>query len=156
MGDALEKHVGKELPREVLDFFSTRGACVTSSKLLKVGFHATWLVDVQPPFSHKGESFSRAIIQIVGAQLCDKAIYGHQHLTAATLVRASDLAASAGIKVAKVFGTGQCNVTDQELGALDFIVQEFIITDTVEDEVEAPRDEFLRIHGDVQQRLRSI
>eukprot|EP00928_Gymnodinium_smaydae_P030890 TRINITY_DN22838_c0_g1_i1.p1 TRINITY_DN22838_c0_g1~~TRINITY_DN22838_c0_g1_i1.p1 ORF type:complete len:479 (+),score=87.37 TRINITY_DN22838_c0_g1_i1:33-1469(+) len=156
IASALEEEVGSKLPDEVCHFFSSRHASVVASKLLKISFHATWLVDLAPPLCHNGREFARVIVQIIGAELCDKAIYGYQPVTAATLVRASELATSVGVPVATILGTGKCNSSGGRLGSLDFVAQEFIQTDTVEDEVAAPDDEFIRIRSGIRKKFETL
>lgn len=148
IAEALHQSFGSSLPQEVEALLSARGAQVSSSRLLKTSFHATFCVHMDPPLPHGGTSFAKAIVQVLGAELGDKAIFGH--LQASTLVRAMELASSAGVRVPKVFATGRCASL---LGPLDFVVEEFVDTQTVEDEVQAPSTDWDRLVYELQSKL---
>lgn len=84
----------------------------------------------------------------------DKAIFGPVPLSGATITKASELASLAGVRVPKILATGQCEA--KELGSLDFVVEEFIDTHTVEDEVRAPRAQWNQIEKAVREKLNSM
>mmetsp|Transcript_15532 Transcript_15532/g.33713 ORF Transcript_15532/g.33713 Transcript_15532/m.33713 type:complete len:353 (-) Transcript_15532:198-1256(-) len=150
VGEALEQACS-ELPLEVYDFFRSAGTSVASAELLKISFHATFLVNLSTPLQCDGQLFATAIVQVVGVTCNDKAFWCE--LTARTLAKAHELAATAGLRVPKVFGTGKCYVP--LLGDLDFIVQEFITTHTVEDKVRAPNHQWCAIVDGVKRTLKS-
>eukprot|EP00933_Yihiella_yeosuensis_P041289 TRINITY_DN35699_c0_g1_i1.p1 TRINITY_DN35699_c0_g1~~TRINITY_DN35699_c0_g1_i1.p1 ORF type:complete len:389 (+),score=73.06 TRINITY_DN35699_c0_g1_i1:47-1168(+) len=150
IGEALHRSFGKSLPEEVNALLSSSGARVSSSRLLKISFHATYLVDLDPPLCHKGDRFERAIVQVLGSQLGDKAICSVNPTSASTLQKAMEIAAMAGVSVPRVFATGSCNSL---IGPLDFLIEEFIETQTVEDQVQAAEIDWQRIVHDVQSKL---
>jgi len=151
IGFALHSSFGTSLPSEVEELLATKGSFVISSCHLKTSFHATFLVEMEPALLHDGQSFQKAIVQILGAELGDKALFSH--LKASGLARAMELASSAGVRVPKLFAIGCCQSL---LGPLEFVVEEFIQTDTVEDECEAPDDERQRIVVEVETKLREV
>merc|ERR1719469_522867 len=65
--------------------------------------------------------------------------------------KAAELATQAGLRVAATYAKGQCSTPS--IGPLDFIIQEFIETQTVEDEVVAPADQHRRICADIRSKL---
>merc|ERR1712224_774376 len=152
IGEALHRSFGSSLPPEVEALLQSKGARVASSKLLKVSFHATFVVSLSPALLHNGSSFEQAIVQILGSQLGDKAIFGEVRSStqASTLVRAMEIASAAGLRVPAVFASGSC---DSLVGPLDFLIEEFIHTETVEDEVQAPDLEWQWIHYEAEAKL---
>mmetsp|Transcript_93504 Transcript_93504/g.163517 ORF Transcript_93504/g.163517 Transcript_93504/m.163517 type:complete len:254 (+) Transcript_93504:3-764(+) len=81
----------------------------------------------------------------------DKAVFGN--LRVATLVKAHELARLAGVSVPAIFATGVC---DTALGALDFIVEEYVVTETVEDKVIAPRAQWGQIRREVVDKFKGL
>lgn len=152
IGEYLDRQVAT-LPGEVAEALRGLGASVASSRRLKVSFHATFLVDLASPLVHDGSSATQVIVQVLGVQLGDKAICGQ--LSAATMVKAAELGARAGVRVAKIFGTGSCS-PGGGVGPLDFVIQEFINTQTVEDRVFAPGPQAERIHREIRSKLGAI
>lgn len=142
IGEALERGCST-LPPEVAAYIESLGSRVVGARLLKISFHATFLIDVDPALVAGETVHFRAIVQVVGVTLGDKAFWGQ--LTGANLQRAHELAAEAGVRVPIVFGLGSASVPD--LGLLDFVVEEFVETQTVEDEVKAPREQWRDIHS---------
>lgn len=102
--------------------------------------------------THEGACLNRVIVQFVGSHLGEMAVYGF-HVSPASMAKAMELASAAGVRVPTVCGTGVCNTP---LGQLDFIIEEFVKTQTVEDEVKAPREHWRRIENEVKTRLSSI
>lgn len=140
------------LPDEATSLLRSLGAGVASSRPLKTSFHKTFLVQLDPPLVHEHKNYASAIVQVIGVELGDKEVFGLE-LRAATLVRAHELAALAGMRVPAVFATGQC---ESAVGTMEFIVEEFVATQTVEDEVIAPNKDWRRIRqDDVVAKLKS-
>lgn len=130
----------------------SRGARITNRKHLKTSFHSTWLVDLDPPIvEDDGHAFSRAIVQVVGTSLGDQPLSTSVSLSA--LLRAMELAVAAGVRVPRIFGSADF---ESEIGTLEFVVQEFIETQTVEDKVIAPGADWRRIEEEVVNRLKSL
>lgn len=148
IGEFMELHF-RTLPQEVVAWFASRSAGVSTSRCLKHSFHTTFLVELNPRLRLAGkESVDAAIVQVIGCQLGDKALFGP--MGAGTLVKAAELAASAGVRVPRIFGSGECG---SHLGPLDFVVEEFIESETVEDVVRAPPEHWQRIAGRVRSAL---
>jgi len=143
----LEVHVS-ELPLGVVAELSKRGAAISSATLLKTSFHSTWLVDVEPPLQDS-KGHSRVIVQILGAEVGDHA--PAFFISAKQIGQAMRLARNAGLRVPDVILTGSC---ETPIGNLDFIVQEFIVSQTVEDIVKAPRDEWHRLEAEILSTLK--
>lgn len=74
------------------------------------------------------------------------------HIGCKQIVKAMQLAGRQGVRVPEVLFTGCCETT---LGTLDFIAQEFVTTDTVEDIVRAPSPDWNRIESEVSAKLRA-
>lgn len=148
IGRALEKCI-PTLPPEVHELLAAYGAPVMKTNLLKTSFHKTFLVMLHAPLLQEGASYTSVIVQILGSTMSSKAIFGP--ISSATITKASELATLAGIRVPKILATGQCHTT--RLGSLDFVIEEFIETDTVEDEVTAPSAQWRRIEKEVQEKL---
>jgi len=141
------------LPDEIVAVLNSLGASVTSSSHLKTSFHKTFLVELNPPLVHEQQCHAKVIVQILGAEIGDKHVFGDV-LQAATLKRAHELAARAGVRVPAVFVTGQC---DSDIGRLEFIVEEFVLTQTDEKKRKfAPRKEWDRIHQEVVAKLKGF
>lgn len=149
IGSSLEQCV-QDLPMDVIVEFTQRGTSVASAKRLKSSFHSTWLVEVSPGMIQDGKSYDRVIIQILGSQVGDQPL--SLHISGNQIVKAMHLARRAGVRVPDVLFTGSCGT---QLGTLDFIVQEYILTQTVEDVVKAPREEWHRIEGEVTTKLKA-
>ncbi|CAK9014619.1 unnamed protein product [Durusdinium trenchii] len=145
----LEKCI-HELPVEIIVEFSQRGSVMTSSKRLKSSFHSTWLVEISP-LIQDGKSYDRVIVQILGSQVGDQPL--SVHISCKQIVKAMDIARRAGVRVPDVLFTGSC---DTYIGPLEFIVQEYISTQTVEDVVKAPAREWNRIEREVVGKLQEI
>ncbi|CAE7216491.1 unnamed protein product [Symbiodinium pilosum] len=143
----LEKHVS-QLPLDVVAEISKRGATISSAVRLKSSFHSTWLVEVEP-FLQDQKRHTRVIVQILGAEVGDHAL--SFVISAKQIDKAMQLARRAGLRVPDVILTGSC---ETEIGNLDFIVQEFIITQTVEDIVKAPRKEWHRMECEILTALK--
>lgn len=150
IGDALDRFV-PALPSDVEAVFLSLGATVTSARHLKTSFHKTFLAELDPPLVHEEQSYNQAIVQVIGVQLGDKGVFGD--LQVATLVRAHEIAKTAGVRVPAVFATG---AFDTALGSLEFIVEEYVATQTIEDRVSAPRDEWHRIRKEVVDKLKGF
>lgn len=150
IGEALDKLI-TGLPDEVAAVFLSLGANIKSSRHLKTSFHKTFLVELSPALVHEKCSHEKVIVQVLGVELGDKDVFGE--LTAATLVRAHELAVLAGVRVPAVFATGTC---ESDIGKLDFIVEEFVVTQTVEDKVRAPMEEWKRIRKEVIEKLKGL
>lgn len=151
IAEALDKFI-QGLPDEIIAVLNSLGASVTSSRHLKTSFHKTFLVELDPPLVHEQQSHAKVIVQILGVEMGDKHVFGDV-LQAATLKRAHELAALAGVRVPAVFATGRC---ESGIGSLEFIVEEFVLTQTVEDKVRAPRKEWARIHQEVVAKLKGF
>ena len=67
------------------------------------------------------------------------------------IVKAMQIAGKEGVRVPEVLFTGCCETA---LGLLDFIAQEFVMTQTVEDIVRAPSPDWNRIESEVSAKLR--
>lgn len=147
IGEFLDQNF-RVLPREVVAWFAARGATVSAHQCLKISFHATFFVELDPPLREDGDTLATVIVQILGCQLSDKALFGQ--LGAANLVKAAEVASQAGVRVPKVYGSGTCA---SRLGPLDFVVEEFVETDTVEDSVRAPQEQWCRIADEVKSSL---
>ncbi|CAK9022107.1 unnamed protein product [Durusdinium trenchii] len=145
----LEKCI-HELPVEIIVKFSQRGSVMTSSKRLKSSFHSTWLVEISP-LIQDGKSYDRVIVQILGSQVGDQPL--SVHISCKQIVKAMDIARRAGVRVPDVLFTGSC---DTYIGPLEFIVQEYISTQTVEDVVKAPAREWNRIEREVVGKLQAF
>jgi len=139
------------LPDEAALLLRSLGAGVASSRHLKTSFHKTFLVQLDPPLVHELKSYASTIVQVLGVELGDKEVFGLE-LRAATLVRAHELAAMAGVRVPAVFATGQC---ESAVGTMEFIVEEFVATQTVEDKVIAPDKDWKNIRQDLVAKLKS-
>lgn len=150
IGRSLDEFI-PTLPIEVEEAVKSQGANVTGARHLKTSFHKTFLVELSPPLTHSEKSHSLVIVQVLGVELGDKAVFGN--LQVATLVRAHELARLAGVCVPAIFATGVCNTA---LGSLDFIVEEYVVTETVEDKVCAPSAEWGRIRREVVDKLKSF
>eukprot|EP00931_Biecheleriopsis_adriatica_P117961 TRINITY_DN93433_c0_g1_i1.p1 TRINITY_DN93433_c0_g1~~TRINITY_DN93433_c0_g1_i1.p1 ORF type:complete len:495 (-),score=93.61 TRINITY_DN93433_c0_g1_i1:99-1562(-) len=148
--EALDRCVTK-LPDEVHASLVSMGACVTRAKHLKTSAHSTWLVDLEPPLRQDGKTHSQVIVQVIGAEIGDRPL--SLNISMDMIVRAMELARLTGVRVPDTLSTGYF---DTEIGKLGFIAQEFVQTQTVEDEVIAPRQEWLRLGSDVVAKLRSL
>jgi len=149
IGEALSRTCST-LPPEVGVFFEGLGARVAHAKLLKISFHATFLVDLAPPLVFEGTAYSQVIVQVLGVTCGDKPFWGQ--LQGASIHRAHELAAAAGLRVPRIFGVGSCVLPG--LGPqLDFVTEEFVETQTVEDKVSAPREQW---HGIVNSAVAQL
>ncbi|CAJ1379833.1 unnamed protein product [Effrenium voratum] len=147
IGEVLERCI-VDLPLEVVAEFAKQGSVVASCKCLKTSFHSTWLVEVSPPVTQEGKSYAKVIVQIVGSQVGDQPL--SFHISGNQIVKAMRLARRAGVRVPDILFTGCCETT---IGVLDFVAQEFITTETVEDKVNAPREDWNRIAQGVASKL---
>mmetsp|Transcript_81400 Transcript_81400/g.226725 ORF Transcript_81400/g.226725 Transcript_81400/m.226725 type:complete len:324 (+) Transcript_81400:80-1051(+) len=145
IGCAMESFPRDEIPGEVRA--ALRGAGlpeVVKCSLIKVSFHATYIVELAAPPA-------KVVVQLLGSQIGDKAIFRPDRpISAGSIERASSLAREAGIRVPDVLATGLV----EEWGCLrdlPFVAYEFIETETVEDEVTAPGEELHRVIGDICQ-----
>lgn len=152
IGDALEKNI-QGMPSEIVEALAAKGATCVERKHLKTSFHSTWLFDLEPPLLHEGKPHHRVIVQVIGIELGDKDIFGFD-TCARTLTRASELAAQAGVRVPLIFASGSMAAGD--LGHLDFVIEEFVTTQTVEDEVLAPGGCWHAARQDVEQKLQNL
>lgn len=131
---------------------------VSNVRKLKTSFHETYIVQFASPLPEsRGVGCrcdrSRAIVQVLGAELVDKPIFcADKPLSAAVIEKAVDLARSAGVRVPVVLASGSV-ASRGRLERLGFVVHEFIRTDTVEDEVIAPDDQWHRIVGGIKASL---
>lgn len=126
---------------------------------LKNSFHSTFSVSLKPlapAHPQRGED-RWVIVQVLGAELGDKAIYRtlgvDEVLSSGTLAAAANVAAAAGVRVPAILATGTCTVP--ELGVLQFVVEEHIETQTVEDRHTAPRTQAAEIKKAVERQLRA-
>jgi len=88
-----------------------------------------------------------------GAVLVDKPIFCKDRpLSVAALTRAAELSRSAGVRAPNVLGSGHVAARGG-LENLEYIIYEFIETQTVEDEVMAPRDQWHSIEGNIKASL---
>lgn len=115
----------------------------------KVSFHATYMLEFDGLVPHSssgaGKESSRAVLHLLGAQLGDKPLFRLDHpISAAVIARASALAQEAGVRTPQVLATGEV-ARWGPLENVPFVLYEFIATETVEDEVAAPRREWGRI-----------
>lgn len=152
IGEALDRAFSS-LPQEARALIEQHGARVGSARRLKVSFHATFLAELSPPLEFEGTSHKRVIVQVLGSELGDKPFWG-QPVEGATIIRASELASRAGVRVPRIFAVGRCMADG--VGELDFVVEEFVETQTVEDEVRAPSRQWHRIADEVQAKLCSL
>jgi len=135
-------------------YLRQQGAGVTSIKLLKISFHATFLADLNPALTRDGQAYSRVIVQVVGCELGDKELFGP--VSAQNLLRASELAAQAGVRVPKIIAVSEIDTGMRGVKPLSFVVEEFIETQTVEDRVQAPEEQWERNHHEVEQKLSAL
>lgn len=147
-------HFAGDLGMKVEAFLRFRGAGVSKVKLLKVSFHATFLAELHPPFSHEGVDYRKVIVQVTGAELGDKALFGP--VSAQNLAKATEIAERAGVRVPKILHVGEIDPQRPGVRPLGFVVEEFIETQTVEDQVTAPREQWCRIADDVRSKLGAL
>eukprot|EP00929_Paragymnodinium_shiwhaense_P058041 TRINITY_DN29076_c0_g1_i1.p1 TRINITY_DN29076_c0_g1~~TRINITY_DN29076_c0_g1_i1.p1 ORF type:complete len:393 (+),score=79.24 TRINITY_DN29076_c0_g1_i1:29-1180(+) len=129
------------------------GAGIAHWKHLKTSFHATYLLDLSPPLVVDGISYSRVIAQVIGASMGDKALWMRGPTQAATLSRSAQIAQAAGVRVPTILAMGQ---VDSVLDPLDVVIEEFIQTQTVEDEVAAPSGQWHNIVDEVLDRMQAL
>lgn len=153
ISEALHRFV-RDVPAEVSQMLLDMGSGIRGAQHLKTSFHATFQLQLSPPLvaAGSGDSHDKAILQVLGAQMGDKGVFGRE-ITAGGLKRAMELGGAAGVRVPAVFGIGTC---ETPLGRLEFILQEMIQTATVEDKVRAPISDWQRIAGEVQGALRTM
>jgi len=146
----------EELPKEVLATVQEQlAAVVTKAKKLKTSNHETFIVEIaSSPSPDNAASISMplgsVVVQILGAVLVDKPVFClDKPLSAAVLVRAAELSRSAGVRAPNVLGTGHVAARGG-LENLEYIIYEFIETQTVEDEVMAPGDQWRSIADNIK------
>jgi hypothetical protein len=145
VAQSMESAPGDELPPEIIAGFHERGFSGSMSiNRIKISFHETLLVEfteeIPAHFRTLGERShpKKVIVQILGAQVIDKPIYRMDCLlTRERIIRATQLAREAGVAVPNICFAGRVSKRGAAKG-LDFLVYEFVLTQTVEDEVCAP------------------
>eukprot|EP00929_Paragymnodinium_shiwhaense_P008918 TRINITY_DN112906_c0_g1_i1.p1 TRINITY_DN112906_c0_g1~~TRINITY_DN112906_c0_g1_i1.p1 ORF type:complete len:1070 (-),score=199.36 TRINITY_DN112906_c0_g1_i1:368-3577(-) len=143
------------LPREVEEMLAGLGfPQLLRCTRIKVSFHATFVLEFKGPLRKQAkEGNGKAILQLLGAELGDKTFFHLERpISAASIARASELAAELGILVPKVLATG-CVAAWGPLEDVPFVVYEHISTETVEDEIAAPAEQWQTIYRDIRDRL---
>mmetsp|Transcript_17958 Transcript_17958/g.46092 ORF Transcript_17958/g.46092 Transcript_17958/m.46092 type:complete len:337 (-) Transcript_17958:227-1237(-) len=146
VGEALDS-CPQHVPPEVDACLQSLGfPPVSSSKRIKVSFHCTYFVEFSGPLPDGvAGSQPKAVVQLLGSQLGDKALFHlGKPICAASIVKATDLCVQAGIRAPAIYATGMVEKWGQ-LDRLPFVVYEFIATETVEDERCAPNGDFVRV-----------
>jgi len=153
----------RELPAAVSTALSGRGfPPLASAKKIKSKLHEFWLLEfstpVPPtlgPVGPRGNT-SRAVLQIIGAEVSDKPVFSvRRPTTAGTIVQALTLAQTAGVAAPHLWFSG----TIPRRGPyrdVQFVVYECMTTDTVEDAVAAPLGERTRIESGVAAALKAV
>ena len=152
----------RELPAAVSTALSGRGfPPLASAKKIKSKLHEFWQLEfsaaVPPslgPVGKRGNA-SRAVLQIIGAELSDKPVFSvRRPTTARTIAQALKLAQAAGVAAPNLWLSG----TIPRRGPyrdVQFVVYEYVTSDTVEDAVAAPPAERARIEASVVAALKA-
>jgi hypothetical protein len=153
----------RELPAAVPAALAERGfPPLSSAKKIKSSCHEFWELEfsdpVPPslgPVGRRG-STSRAVLQILGAELSDKPVFAVQApMSAASISQALALARAAGVEVPHLWFSGEI-ARRGPYRCLPFVVYEHISSDTVEDVVAAPSDQRARIERAAADALQAI
>jgi len=152
----------RELPAAVSTALDGRGfPPLASAKKIKSKLHEFWQLEfsaaVPPslgPVGKRGNA-SRAVLQIIGAELSDKPVFSvRRPTTAGTIAQALKLAQAAGVAAPNLWLSG----TIPRRGPyrdVNFVVYEYVTSDTVEDAVAAPPAERARIESGVVAALKA-
>lgn len=93
------------------------------------------------------------ILQLLGSELGDKALFHMDHpISALGIAKATALALEAGVKAPRIWATGELDSWGP-LQRVPFVVEEFVATATIEDEVLAPREQWVSIAQEVRTKL---
>jgi len=150
-----------KLPAEVLTSLADLGLpVIRQAAKIKQSFHETFVVEFEALVTDvdtgpHGDP-QRAVVQVLGAQVGDSSLFSLEtQISADSIVRAHELAREAGVFVPHIWATGTVS-TRGPFEQLPFVVYEYISTDTVEDEIQAPNEEWDRIVECQVERLLAV
>eukprot|EP00440_Ansanella_granifera_P055347 gb/GFBE01060000.1/.p1 GENE.gb/GFBE01060000.1/~~gb/GFBE01060000.1/.p1 ORF type:complete len:400 (+),score=105.83 gb/GFBE01060000.1/:1-1200(+) len=142
-----------DLPEEVKQAVMAKGAQIKESKRISMVTDSTWLIDLDPPLVQGDKHFARAVVSILGSQMVD---YPFSFWTNTSLVmKAMELAKTAGIPVPEILAEGQIQT---EIGSLGFLVQQYVPSGSSSANAKPDDDEDMRIRlsARLDQKLDSV